>query len=109
MKRARAAAAATNKKAASGKTGAKRVKKPAAKDQEPELNLKSAETLPASPSNHQTAPETGTVVTDAKPVPAVAVERGSAPIAVAGDNGRENTQPEAAVINEQSRPEPVFG
>jgi transcription termination factor Rho len=110
VKRARAAAAVTNKKAASGKNGPKRVKKPAAKGHEPELNLHSAETLPESPRNHQTAPETGTVVTDVKAEPALAVERASEPTSLSGDNGRENnTQPEAAVITEQSRPEPVFG
>src|SRR5246127_1268647 len=109
VKRARAAAAATNKKAASGKTGAKRVKKPAAKGQEPELNLNSAETLPESPGNHQIAPETGTVVTDVKAEPALPIERAREPISISGDNGRENTQPESAVVTEQARPEPVFG
>src|ERR1700747_1024756 len=109
VKRARAAAAATNKKAASGKTGAKRVKKPAAKGQEPELNLNSAETLPDPPGNHQTAPETGTVVTDVKAEPAAAIEKVSERMGRAVDNGREIAQPESAVITEQSRPEPVFG
>ena len=106
VKRARAAAAATNKKAASGKTGAKRVKKPAAKGQEPELNLNSAETLPEPHSNHQTAPEPGTGVTDVKAEPAPAVEQVSVRTARTGDNGRENAQPESAVITEQARPEP---
>ncbi|HEY2424094.1 MAG TPA: hypothetical protein VGH55_08315, partial [Chthoniobacterales bacterium] len=110
VKRARAAAAATNKKTASGKTGAKRVKKPAAKGQEPELNLNSAEKLPEPPSNHQTALETGTMASDVKAEPAAAIAQVSERIVRAGDNGRENnTQPEAAVITEQSRPEPVFG
>src|ERR1700747_937899 len=109
VKRARAAAAATNKKAASGKTGTKRVKKPAAKGQEPELNLNSAETLPEPPGNHQTAPGPGTVVTDVQAEPAAAVEQVSERIARTGDNGRENAQPESAVITEQPRPEPVFG
>ncbi|HEX4200821.1 MAG TPA: transcription termination factor Rho, partial [Chthoniobacterales bacterium] len=83
---------------------------PAAKGQEPELNLNSAETLPEPPSNHQTAPGPGTVVTDVKAEPAAAaVERVSERIARTGDNGRENAQPEPAVITEQPRPEPVFG
>jgi transcription termination factor Rho len=110
VKRARAAAAATNKKPASGKTGPKRVKKPAAKGQEPELNLNSAEKSPETPRNHQIAPETGTVVTAVKAEPALVIERSSEPISVSSDNGRENnTQPEAAVVTEQPRPEPVFG
>src|ERR1700751_703335 len=109
VKRARAAAAATNKKAASGKNGAKRVKRPAAKGQEPELNLNSAETLPEPPSNHQTSPGPGTVVTDVKTERAAAVDQGSERIARTCDKGRENAQPESAVITEQSRPEPVFG
>jgi transcription termination factor Rho len=110
VKRARAAAAATNKKPVSGKATPKRVKKPAAKGQEPELNLNSAETSPETPRNHQTASETGTVVTAVKAEPALVVEQASEPTSVSGDNGRENsTQPEAAVVTEQSRPEPVFG
>jgi transcription termination factor Rho len=110
VKRARAAAAATNKKPASGKTGPKRVKKPAAKGQEPELNLNSAEKSPETPRNHQIAPETGTVVTAVKAEPALVIERASEPISVSSDNGRENnTQPEVAVVTEQPRPEPVFG
>jgi transcription termination factor Rho len=110
VKRARAAAAATNKKPTSGKTGPKRVKKPAAKGQEPELNLNSAETLPETPRNHQTAAETGTLVTNVKAEPALAIEQTSEPASLSGDNGRENnTQPEAAVVTEQPRPEPVFG
>jgi transcription termination factor Rho len=110
VKRARAAAAATNKKPVSGKTGPKRVKKPAAKGQEPELNLNSAEASRETPRNHQTASETATVVTDVKAEPALAIEQASEPISISGDNGRENsTQPEAAVVTEQARPEPVFG
>ncbi len=110
VKRARAAAAATNKKPVSGKTGPKRVKKPAAKGQEPELNLNSAEASRETPRNHQTAAETATVVTDVKAEPALAIEQASEPISISGDNGRENsTQPEVAVVTEQARPEPVFG
>jgi transcription termination factor Rho len=110
VKRARAAAAATNKKPVSGKTGPKRVKKPAAKGQEPELNLNSAEASRETPRNHQTASETATVVTDVKAEPALAIEQASEPTSISGDNGRENsTQPEVAVVTEQQRPEPVFG
>ena len=109
VKRARAAAAATNKKAAGGKTGAKRVRKPAAKGQEPELNLNSAQTLPESPGNHETAAETATAVTGAKTTTAPALERSREPVSLSGDNGRENVQPESAVIVEQPRPEPVYG
>jgi transcription termination factor Rho len=110
VKRARAAAAATNKKPNSGKTAPKRVKKPAAKGQEPELNLNSAETLPETTRNHQTASETSTVVTEVKAEQGLAIERASEPASLSGDNGRENnTQPETAVVTEQPRPEPVFG
>jgi transcription termination factor Rho len=109
VKRARAAAAATNKKTASGKTGAKRVKKPLAKSQEAELNLTSVETSPKSPHNHQTAPQVDTVVTEARSDPTPTVERSTEPASVSGDNGKENVQPESATIPEQPRPEPVYG
>jgi transcription termination factor Rho len=109
VKRARAAAAATNKKTASAKTGAKRVKKPVAKSQEAELNLNSVETSPESPGNHQTAREVGTAVAEAKSGPPPAVERSTEPASVNGDNGRENVQPESTTITEQPRPEPVYG
>src|ERR1700760_3301043 len=82
VKRARAAAAATNKKPVSGKTGPKRVKKPAAKGQEPELNLNSAEASRETPRNHQTASETATVVTDVKAEPALPIEQASEPISI---------------------------
>ena len=109
VKRARAAAAATNKKTTSGKTGARRVKKPVAKNQEAELNLAPVETSPESPRNHQTAPRVDTVVTEAKSDPTPIVERSAEPASISGDNGRENVQPEAATITEQTRPEPVYG
>src|SRR5260370_7856162 len=72
VKRARAAAAATNKKTDSGKTGAKRNKKPVAKNQEAETNpINSAQTVPNPPGNHQIAAETDTRVAEvnAKPPP----------------------------------------
>lgn len=109
VKRARAAAAATNKKTTSGKTGARRLKKPVAKSQEAELNLTAGEASPESPRNHQTAPRVDTVVTEAKSDPTPIVERSAEPASISGDNGRENVQPEAATITEQTRPEPVYG
>jgi transcription termination factor Rho len=109
VKRARAAAAATNKKTTSGKTGARRVKKPVARNQEAELNLAPVETSPESPRNHQTAPRVDAVVTEAKSDPTPIVERSAEPASISGDNGRENVQPEAATITEQTRPEPVYG
>ena len=107
VKRARAAAAATNKKTASGKTGPKRAKKPAARSQETELSFGSAETSP--PGNHQIAPEAGTTVTQVKADPAPAVEKSREPVPVGGDNGRENVQAESPVVTEQTRPDAVYG
>ncbi|HEY4814368.1 MAG TPA: hypothetical protein VIH58_06790, partial [Chthoniobacterales bacterium] len=95
VKRARAAAAATNKKTASGKTGPKRAKKPAARSQETELSFGSAETSP--PGNHQIAPEAGTTITQVKADPAPAVEKSREPVSVGSDNGRENVQAESTV------------
>jgi transcription termination factor Rho len=108
VKRARAAAAATNKKTVSGKPGVKRAKKPAAKSQETELSFGSAE--PPPPGNHQIAPEADTTVTQVKKAdPAPAVEKSKEPVPLGGDNGRENVQAESPVVTEQTRPDAVYG
>jgi transcription termination factor Rho len=110
VKRARAAAAATNKKTGNGKTGAKRTKKPVAKNQEVETNpINSAPTSPQSPGNHQIATETDTPVAAAKEKPAPVAERNHEQLSLLKDNSRETVQAEPAVIAEQQRPEPVYG
>ena len=113
VKRARAAAAATNKKTTGGKTIARRIKKPVDKNPEVETNaVNSADTLPASPGNHQTATETEApdmpvAVVQEKPTPVA--ERNHEQLSLLHDNSRENVQTEPVVIPEQSRPEPVYG
>jgi transcription termination factor Rho len=110
VKRARAAAAATNKKTVTGKVGAKRNKKPVAKNQEVEPNpINSAQTSPESPSNHQIATETDTPVVEVKEKPAPVTERSHEQLSLLNDNSRETVQAEPAVIAEQQRPEPVYG
>jgi len=111
VKRApRAAPVATNKKAATGKTGAKRVKKPVAKTQDAETSVvDSPVTLPESPSNHQTAPAVVAPVASIKENRPPVVEPRPEQLSLLGDNGREAVQPEPAVVTEQSRPEPVYG
>ena len=113
VKRARAAAAATSKKTTGGKTGARRIKRPVAKNPEVETNVvNSADTLPASPGNHQIA--TGTEALD---MPVAAVREKPTPVAeqnheqlsLLHDNSRENVQTEPVVIAEQTRPEPIYG
>jgi len=113
VKRARAAAAATSKKTTGGKTGARRIKRPVAKNPEVETNaVNSADTLPASPDNHQIA--TGTEASD-MPVAAVqekptpVSERNHEQLSLLHDNSRENVQTEPVVIAEQTRPEPIYG
>jgi transcription termination factor Rho len=110
VKRARAAAAATNKKTDSGKTGAKRNKKPVAKNQEAETNpINSAQTVPEPPGNHQIATETDTPVAEVKAKPAPVAEKNHEQLPLLNDNSREPVQAEPAVIAEQQRPEPVYG
>jgi transcription termination factor Rho len=107
VKRARAAAAATNKKTASGKAGVKRAKKPAAKNQETELSFGSAETSPTG--NHQIASEADIAVTPVKADPAPAVAKSNEPVSLGGGNGRENVQTASPVVSEPTRPEAVYG
>jgi hypothetical protein len=90
VKRARAAAAATNKKTGNGKTGAKRTKKPVAKNQEVETNpINSAQTSPQSPGNHQIATETDTPVAAAREKPAPVAERNHEQLSLLKDNSSD--------------------
>src|SRR5258708_16526868 len=110
VKRARAAAAATNKKTGGAKTGAKRNKKPVAKGQEVETNpINPAQTVPESPGNHQIATETDTPVAEVKAKPAPVAEKNHEQLSLLNDNSRVPVQAEPAVIAEQQRPEPVYG
>ena len=110
VKRARAAAAATSKKTDSGKTGAKRNKKPVAKNQETETNpINSAQTVAESPGNHQIATETDTPAAEVKAKPAPVTQKNHEQLPLLNDNSREPVQAEPAVIAEQQRPEPIYG
>src|SRR5260370_32805773 len=108
VKRARAAAAATNKKTDSGKTGGKRNKKPGAKNQEAETNpINSAQTVPEPPGNHQIATETDTPVAEVKAKPAPVAEKNHEQLPLLNDNSREPVQAEPAVIAQHHQPRPV--
>jgi transcription termination factor Rho len=110
VKRARAAAAVTSKKTGSGKTGAKRIKKPVAKNQEVETHtINSAQASPESAGNHQIATEMDRPVAEVKEKPASVAEQNHQQLSLLHDNGKETAQTEPAVITEQPRPEPVYG
>jgi len=110
VKRARAAAAATSKKTTGGKTGARRIKRPVTKNPEVETNaVNSADTLPASPDNHQIATRPDTPVAMAQEKPTPVSEQNHEQLSLLHDNSRENVQTEPVVIAEQTRPEPVYG
>jgi transcription termination factor Rho len=113
VKRARAAAAATSKKTTGGKTAARRIKRPVTKNPEGETNtVNSADTLPASPGNHQIAtgteaPDMPVAAVQAKPAPVV--EQNHEQLSLLHDNSRENVQTEPVVIAEQTRPDAIYG
>ena len=110
VKRARAAAAATNKKTVAGKTGAKRIRKPVHKSRESETNaVNSPEPLPDSPTNNLIAPVVIPPEPEVKEILIRAPEPSAEQTTPVSDNGRENGQPELAVVTEQPRPEPVYG
>jgi transcription termination factor Rho len=110
VKRARAAAAATNKRTAAGKTGAKRIRKPVHKSRESETNaVNSAEPLPDSTPNNQLAPVVMAPEPEVKENLIPAPEPSAEQTTLVSDNGRENGQPELAIVTEQPRPEPVYG